>query len=55
MRQGSRVILSMAMADARGNSVRAVKTSATGRPSPPQVDILDGQGNVVYQCTLKYG
>jgi len=53
--RGRRVYISLAMADAQGNAVRALKTSSVRRPSPPKVTILDGQGNVVYECRLRYG
>ena len=53
--RGRRVYISLALADAQGNAVRALKTSSVRRPSPPKVTILDGQGNVVYQCRLRYG
>jgi len=54
LRRGSRVVLTMSMADASGNAVRAVRVGG-GRPSPPRITIVDGNGEEVYQARLRYG
>jgi len=50
-----RVTLYLALQDADGKRIRAVRLPNGRRPAAPRVEIFDADGQRVYACTLRYG